>query len=135
MNTPPVEYLEFQRQGGDTFASVVLADWTNTDVPGGTTSCNIATNGGTCTLKGLPNDLQITRTGAFNTKVGFEYAPGQANQDVNNFAWNSEMTGNGRGSATNDGSPLRYCRVTAGSVPNTQDFECWFPCYENANGM
>lgn len=131
--------VKFERQGDNDFKNVILSDWENKDVQT-TASCSIGANGGTCTLKGLPNDLQITRTGALGSKIKFEYAPGQANQNVNNFAWDSETSGDGRGPWTDPATdpnrkPLRYCKVVPGSGANTESTECWFPCYKNTNGQ
>ena len=131
--------VKFTRDGDNIFKNVVLSDWQNHDVRT-TTDCSIATDGGTCLLKGLPNDLEITRTGALNTKIKFEYAPGLADQNVNNFAWDSETSGNGRGPWTDPASdpnrkPLRYCKVVPGAAANTEDTECWFPCYQTKDGM
>lgn len=131
--------VSFTRTSDTDISSVVLDDWANNDVQT-TTSCSLPNDGDTCLLLGLPNDLQIRRTGALGTKLEFEYAPGQANANVNNFAWDSETSGNGRGPWTDPESdpnrqPLRYCKVVAGSVQGTEDTICWFPCYQNADGQ
>lgn len=130
--------VSFTRDGDTNIKNVVLDDWQNHDVQT-TTGCTLANNGDTCLLKGLPVDLQIKRTGALGTKIEFEYAPGQANTNVNNFAWDSETSGNGRGPWTDpetdpNRKPLRYCKVVPGSAANTEDTTCWFPCYKNADG-
>lgn len=131
--------VEFQRQEDDDFQNVRLTDWQNLPVEI-TKSCSIGVDGGTCILKGLPNDLQIKRNGPLGTVIGFEYAPGTAN--VNNFAWDSSTSGNGRGPWTDPATdpnrqPLRYCKVVDGgtATAKTQDIQCWFPCYRYANGQ
>lgn len=131
--------VEFERQGDNDFQNVILSDWQNDEVQT-TSSCSIGADGGTCLLQGLPNDLQIRRTGALGSKIEFEYAPGLANVNVNNFAWDSQTSGNGRGPWTDpvtdpNRQPLRYCKVVPGSGPNTEDTKCWFPCYQNQDGM
>lgn len=130
--------VEFERQGDNDFQNVVLSDWQNNDVQT-TPSCTLNADGDTCILQGLPNDLQIRRTGALGSKVEFEYAPGTSGTNVNNFAWDSETSGNGRGPWTDPATdpnrqPLRYCKVVPGSAPNTEDTKCWFPCYKNQDG-
>jgi hypothetical protein len=92
-------------------------------------------DGATYIMKGLPVDLQVKRTGVFESKLEFSYAPGLAGSNVNNFDWDSEMEGSGRGPFTNGGQPRRFCKVEAASAANTQSFNCWFPCYQNANGL
>lgn len=132
--------VQFQRQGNDDFQNVILSDWQNDEVPG-TTSCSITNDGDTCTLTGLPNDLVITRTGPLGTKIDFEYAPlNPGASDLNHFIWDSFTSGNGRGPWTDpvtdpNRQPLRYCKVVPGGAPNTEDVECWFPCYKSANGV
>lgn len=131
--------VAFTRSADNQFDNIVLSDWQNNDVQT-TTSCTINADGGTCTMSGLPNDLQLTRTGTVGTVMDFEYAPGLQNQNVNNFAWTSDQSGNGRGPWTDPATdpnrqPLRYCKVVPGTVTNTEDLECWFPCYQNANGQ
>jgi hypothetical protein len=115
----------------------MLSDWKNKDTT--LAVCNLANNGDTCDLQGLPNDLQVKRTGNFGSKLGFEYAPGQNNVNINFFDWDSDMEGNGRGPWTDpDTDPnrhsLRFCKVVDGSAPNTQSFECWCPYYNIADG-
>jgi hypothetical protein len=129
--------VAFTRDGDATIKDVTLSDWENNDTTAA--GCNLANNGDTCDLKGLPKDLQVKRTGNFGSKLEFEYAPGQNNANVNFFDWDSDMKGNGRGPWTdpeNDPNrdPLRFCKVVDGSAANTQNFECWFPCYKNADG-
>lgn len=131
--------VQFQRQGDDDFQNVVLTDWQNDEVQT-TKSCSITKNGDTCILKGLPNELQIKRTGPLGSKIEFEYAPGTSGSldGVNNFVWDSLTSGNGRGPWTDpvtdpNRQPLRYCKVIPGT--NTEDVECWFPCYENHDGQ
>ena len=131
--------VEFQRQGDNDFTNVILADWENHEVQT-TTSCTIPVNLGACVLQGLPNDLQITRSGPLGSQIVFEYAPGMSGTNVNNFAWDSLTSGNGRGPWTDPDTdpnrqPLRYCKVVPGSAPNTEDTTCWFPCYKNSNGQ
>jgi hypothetical protein len=130
--------VSFTREGDQTIKDIILDDWENKDHKP-PRICTLAKNGDTCLLKGLPNDLQVKRTGNFGTKLEFEYEPGKAGSNVNNFAWDSDMSGNGRGPWTDPASdpnrqPLRFCKVVAGSAPNTQKFTCWFPCYRNADG-
>jgi hypothetical protein len=83
-------------------------------------------------IKGLPKDPQVKRTGPFGTKLDFSYAPGQAGTNVNHFEWNSELDGNGRGPFTNGGFPRRFCKVESAGT-NKESFNCWFPCYQNAD--
>lgn len=130
--------VEFQRRGDNDFQSIVLSNWQNDEVQT-TTTCSIGANGGTCILRGLPNDLQIRRTGTLGSKIEFEYAPGASGTNVNNFAWDSETSGNGRGPWTDPATdpnrkPLRYCKVVPGRAANTEDTKCWFPCYRNQDG-
>ncbi|EON68583.1 hypothetical protein W97_07841 [Coniosporium apollinis CBS 100218] len=123
--------VELTRDGDNDFKNVKLFDWENKEVTQ-TTSCSIPGNTGTCDLQGLPNDLQLEKQGNFGTKLGFTYAPGSQNTNVNYYKWDSETTGDGRGPATDDGSPLRFCKVTTSG--NEQSIECWFPCYQNVDG-
>jgi hypothetical protein len=129
--------VAFTRDGDATIKDVTLSDWENKDTT--PVGCNLANDGDTCDLQGLPNDLQVKRTGSFGSKLEFEYAPGQDGVNVNFFDWDSDMEGNGRGPWTDPDTdpnrqPLRFCKVVDGSAPNTQNFECWFPCYKNADG-
>ncbi|KAF2202271.1 hypothetical protein GQ43DRAFT_414083 [Delitschia confertaspora ATCC 74209] len=128
--------VEFKRDGDKNIKDVKLLNWENSESQT-TTGCTLANNGDTCDLKGLPNDLQIKRTGALGSKIEFEYAPGTQNTNVNNFAWDSETSGNGRGPWTDPASdpnrkPNRYCKVTR--TGNTENTQCWFPCYKNRDG-
>ena len=129
--------VELQRDGDKNIKNIKLFTWENKQ--GGTTStCTLNNDGDTCNIKGLPVDLQIKHTGAFGSKLGFEYAPGQKGANVNNFAWDSEQKRNGRGPWTDaDPSgardPLRYGKVQ-GNGANSQTMECWFPCWKTANG-
>jgi hypothetical protein len=87
--------VAFTRDGDATIKDITRSDWENQDTtPAG---CNLANDGDTCKLQGLPNDLQVKRTGSFGSKLEFEYAPGQNNVNVNFFDWDSDMQGNGRG--------------------------------------
>ncbi|KAI4638957.1 hypothetical protein J4E93_009707 [Alternaria ventricosa] len=129
--------VEFTRDGDATIKDIKLSDWENKEFT--PAQCNLANNGDTCDLQGLPNDLQIKRTGNFGTNLEFEYTPGQNGANVNFFDWDSDMKGNGRGPWTDPESdpnrqPTRFCKVVDGSAPNTQSFNCWFPCYKNADG-
>ncbi|KAI4639129.1 uncharacterized protein J4E78_011017 [Alternaria triticimaculans] len=128
--------VEFTRDGDATIKDIKLSDWENKEST--PAQCNLPNNNDSCDLQGLPNDLRVKRTGNFGTKLEFEYSPVQ--KGVNYFDWDSDMKGNGRGPWTgNDDTdptaqPLRFCKVVDGSAPNTQSFECWFPCYKNADG-
>ncbi|KAK7419199.1 hypothetical protein QQZ08_010967 [Neonectria magnoliae] len=121
--------VEMTRDGDRDFKDVKLFDYSNQDVTN-TQSCNIAGATGTCTLQGLPNDLTISKTGNLGSVIGFEYAD---SNNVNHFVWDSESTGDGRGPATDDGQALRFCKVVRSG--NTEEIECWFPCYQNADGQ
>jgi hypothetical protein len=128
--------VSFDRGGDNAYKNIILTDWQNNDVQI-TRSCFIGTNGGSCTVKGLPNDLKTTRTGTNRSKNLFEYAPGQ-NSNPNYFTWDSETSGDGRGPWTdpeNDPNrkPLRYCKVVGGGG-NPETTPCWFPCYKHADG-
>ncbi|KAH8690415.1 hypothetical protein GQ44DRAFT_797098 [Phaeosphaeriaceae sp. PMI808] len=130
--------VKFTREGDKDFRKVTLSTWDNHDVF--LKDFEIKANGNTNLLKGLPVDLQVKRIGNFGSKMEFEYAPGQANSNVNNFAWDSDMSGNGRGPWTDPQSdpnrkPNRFCKVVPGAATRTQEMECWFPCYRNANGQ
>ncbi|KAF1843215.1 uncharacterized protein K460DRAFT_290699 [Cucurbitaria berberidis CBS 394.84] len=125
--------VKFTRDGDQDIRSITLSDWEDKDFF--LTDFQLPNNGDTHLMQGLPKDLQIKRTGAFGSKIGFFYAPTQTpGQNINEFEWDSDMSGNGRGPATNDGQPDRFCRVANGNGPNKQDFECYFPCYRKANG-
>ena len=113
--------VELTRDGDSDFKNVKLFNGENKEVEL-TTDCKIAGKTGTCDLKGLPNILTLGRTGAFNTKLTFEYAD---TSNVNNYKWGSETTGDGRGPVTNDGNPLRFCKVATNGT--TQDVQCYFP--------
>jgi hypothetical protein len=125
--------VKFNRTGDVyiTDAKVSSFDDTETKV----TDFKLPNVGATYKLKGLPVDLQVKRTGAFGSKLEFSYGPGLAGSNVNNFDWDSEMEGSGRGPFTNGGKPRRICKVETTSAANTQSFNCWFPCYQNANGQ
>lgn len=130
--------VEFERQSNNDFHNVILSDWENEEVRT-TPSCSNGADGGTCIVTCLPNDLQIKRTGAFGSKIEFEYAPGTSGANDNNFAWDPETSGNGRGPSTDPDTdptsqPLRYCKVVPGSAANTEDTKCWFPCYKKQDG-
>jgi Deoxyribonuclease NucA/NucB len=120
--------IEMTRDGDRDFKDVKLFNWENSDVTQ-THDCTISGATGTCVLKGLPNDLTISKTGNVDSKIGFEYADAQK---VNHFKWDSESTGDGRGPATDDGEPLRFCKVKKDG--NKREIECWFPCYEKKDG-
>ena len=126
--------IEFTRNGDNDFKNIKLFNWENVEkTDPNSKSCSITGATGTCDLKGLPNVLTLTKNDKFDGKpIGFEYDPG-TNAGVNNFKWDSESTGDGRGPATNDGKPLRFCKVTTKGT--TQDVQCYFPCYENADGQ
>ncbi|KAL9110581.1 MAG: hypothetical protein Q9227_004939 [Pyrenula ochraceoflavens] len=121
--------IELTRDGDSDFKDVKLFNWENHGVTH-THDCTINSDTGTCDLKGLPNTLTLGRTGAFNTKLTFQYAD---SSNVNNFKWDSESSGNGKGPATDDGAQFRFCKVDTSG--NTQKFQCWFPCYKKANGQ
>jgi hypothetical protein len=125
--------VKFTRTGDAyiTDAKVSSFDDTETKVA----DFKLPNDGATYKMKGLPVDLQVKRTGTFGSKLEFSYAPGLAGSNVNNFDWDSEMEGSGRGPFTNGGKPRRFCKVEATGTPNTELFNCWFPCYQNANGQ
>lgn len=127
--------VRFTRRGDWNIEDVVLDNWDNKDVQT-TTRCSLLGLFG-CRLQGLPHDLWVRSRGTFGSKLGFEYGP---SNNVNHFTWDSDMSGNGRGPWTDPATdpnrdPLRFCKVVPGSAPNTQEFECWFPCYKNADGQ
>jgi hypothetical protein len=130
--------VEFRRTGDQTINQIILSDWENKEHKPAR-GCTLANNGDTCNLTGLPQPLQLKRTGAFGTKMEFAYAPGLAGSNINQFEWDSDMVGSGRGPYTDpdtdpNRNPGKFCKVVAGNAPNTQDFNCWFPCYKKASG-
>lgn len=142
LNTPYKELyqcsVEFTREGDTDFKNVKLGTFDNKDKT--VADFKLAKNGDTTLLKGLPNDLQVKRTGGLNSKIEFIYAPVKPGTNVNRFNWDSESSGNGRGPWTDPATdpnrdPFRFCKVVPGSKANTQQVECWFPCYEKADGM
>lgn len=124
--------VELTRNGDNDIEDVKLFNWENNDVAQ-TKSCSITGNTGTCDLKGLPNNLRLEKQGNLGTKLGFTYAADSKNVNVNFYQWDSESQGNGRGPANDSGESLRFCKVTTSG--NKQSFECWFPCYQNADGQ
>lgn len=126
--------VELTRNGDATFNNIKLFDYKNTQA-GTTQKCTLNADGNTCTVTGLPNDLQIQRIGKLSTKpgIGYEYAPGTANTNVNNFKWNNEDTGNGIGPDNDAGAGDRYCKVRTSGT--TQTVSCWFPCYKTKDGQ
>jgi hypothetical protein len=129
--------VKFTREGDVDFRKVTLSTWDNQDVF--IKDFELKNVGDTTLLKGLPVDLQVKRLGNLQTKMEFEYAPGPTGSNVNNFAWDSDMSGDGRGPWTDpdddpNRQPKRFCKVVPGAAANTQELECWFPCYRNANG-
>jgi hypothetical protein len=125
--------VKFIRNGDSsiTDAKVESFDETETKVA----DFKLATDGATFLMKGLPKDLQVKRKGPFGSYLEFIYAPGEKNINPNYFEWDSEMEGSGRGPFSNGGHTRRFCQVIPASAPNTELFNCWFPCYQNADGM
>lgn len=124
--------VELTRDGDNDFKDFKVFDCENKDTTDpNVKSCTIAAATGQCDVKGLPNNLVLKKTGAFGTELNFEYAD---STNVNHFTWNSEQKGNGKGPVNKDGEILRYC--AADKTSNTeQKFNCWFPCYKNADGQ
>lgn len=124
--------VKFTRDGDRDFRNVVLTDWKNQDIA--SPDCDVQGPTGQCNFVGLPKDLAVIKTGNLGSVIGFEYAPGEQNQNVNFFSWDTNTEGAGKGPGTNDGNSAPYCQV--GSVSGTtQDVECYFPCFENADGQ
>ena len=116
--------VELTRTGDNDFEAALL-NWKNSQVSKGTKKIPGST--GTAKFTGLPLDLMVGKTGAFDTKVTFEYG-NNPNGQVAYFKWDSESEGDGRGPATDIGKPLRFCKNDVKG--KTQKLECWFPCYE-----
>ena len=123
--------VKFTRDGDNDFKSVVLSDWQDADHKA--PDCKIGGGTGDCTLKGLPKDLKLSKTGNLGSLIKFEYAPGEKNTNVNWFEWDTDSKGTGKGPANDSGDSPSYCKKTKNG--NKQDVECWFPCYKNANGQ
>lgn len=123
--------VKFTRNGDRDFQNAVLTDWQNQDKP--ITDCSVQGPTGRCILEGLPKNLTIIKTGNLGSVIGFEYAPGEEDKNVNFFRWDTETEGAGKGPGTNNGGSSPYCEVGAVSG-TTQDVECYFPCFENADG-
>jgi hypothetical protein len=141
LNTPYKELfqcgVEFVRSGDKNFQEVKLSTWDNKEKS--VADFSLSNDGATFDMTGLPKDLQIKRTGVFGSKMEFVYAPGQKATNINYFEWDSEMSGNGRGPWTDpvtdpDRKPLRFCKVVDAHSTVSQKFECWFPCYQTADG-
>jgi hypothetical protein len=124
--------VKFSRDGDKNIRSVVLSDWENEDHF--VKDFELNNNGDTYLMEGLPQGLQIKRTGNFGSKFEYFYAPANpVGQNINEFQWDSDMEGEGRGPATDAGNSNRFCYVKADGA-NKNIEECWFPCYRNANG-
>lgn len=117
--------VELTRNGANSFEAE-LVNWNNVHVSKTTKQITDAT--GTAKFTGLPLDLTIGKTGALGSLVTFEYGD-SPNAQVAYYKWNSESTGDGRGPATDDGKPLRFCKIV--TKGNQERIECWFPCYNN----
>ncbi|OAQ65218.1 deoxyribonuclease nucA/NucB domain-containing protein [Pochonia chlamydosporia 170] len=122
--------VKFTRDGDKDFKDVVLSDADDKDHKAA--DCNISGGTGDCTLKGLPKDLKLSKTGALGSVIKFEYAPGEKNANINWFAWDTDSKGTGKGPATNDGDSESYCKKAKNG--NKEDVECWFPCYKSKDG-
>ncbi|KAL9618755.1 MAG: hypothetical protein Q9160_006549 [Pyrenula sp. 1 TL-2023] len=123
--------VELTRDGDNDFKDFKVFNWENKDTTDPKVkSCTISSGTGQCDMKGLPNNLVLKKTGAFGTVLNFEYA---TTGNVNHFTWNSEQKGNGKGPVNKDGEILRYCAADKTSN-SEQKFNCWFPCYKNADG-
>ncbi|KAI0173694.1 hypothetical protein GGR52DRAFT_400333 [Hypoxylon sp. FL1284] len=121
--------VSLTREGDNKFGSVVLYDWEKKQhkIDDG---CSVKDDKGTCLLKGLPQDLQVEKTGKLDTKIGFTYAPGHKGSNVNYFEWDTGSKGNGK---SPKGASRQFCDV--GKVTsNKQTVDCYFPCYEHADG-
>ena len=77
---------------------------------------------GITTFLGLPIGLTIGKTGASNSLVAFEYGHGPTEGQAASYQWNSGDEGDERGLATDDGAPLRMCKVKLNG--NQQKMEC-----------
>ncbi|KAF2822871.1 hypothetical protein CC86DRAFT_448011 [Ophiobolus disseminans] len=131
--------VEFTRTGNATFNQIKLFDWENKEHRP-QRGCALNNNGDSCDVPGLPQPLRLKRLGFFGTAVGFEYAPGTPMSNINQFDWDSDMVGTGRGPWTDPSTdpnrnPGRFCKVTPGSAASTENFDCWFPCYKKATGL
>lgn len=124
--------VKFTRDGDRDFRNAVLSDWRNQDIA--SPDCSVQDATGNCNLEGLPKNLTIFKTGNLGSVIGFEYASGEQGSNVNFFSWNTETEGAGKGPGTNNGDSSPYCEVGAVSG-TTQDVECYFPCFENADGQ
>lgn len=122
--------VKFERDGDRDFRSIVLSDWEDKDHKA--SDCNVQGATGDCTLKGLPKDLKLSKTGNLGSVIKFEYAPGEKDKNVNWYSWDTNSKGTGKGPATNDGDSESVCKHKVNG--NKQEVECWFPCYKNADG-
>ncbi|KAM4060732.1 deoxyribonuclease NucA/NucB domain-containing protein [Hirsutella rhossiliensis] len=118
--------IKLTREGDNHFKSIELGDGEGTkheapdcDIPGAT---------GHCTLEGLPKELKLFKKGPLGSKLKFEYAPGEEQTNFNWYAWDTDSEGKGKGPTADK----FYCKK--GKSGNEEDIECWFPCYENADG-
>lgn len=116
--------VELTRTGDNSFEAA-LFNWRNRQVSRATKQITRGT--GTADFTGLLLGLFIGKTGAFGSRVNFEYG-NSPNTQAAYFKWNDASTGDGRGPATDSGAPLRFCKV--GINGNKQNIECWFPCHE-----
>lgn len=123
--------VEVTRNGDNDFSNIAVFDSNNLPVTDPTTTaCSIIDANGLCEIRGLPQSLIMGKSGTFGTALVFEYS---TIGNVNHFLFNTESSGNGRGPATDAGSPLKYCNGILPAVGQEQ-FECWFPCYQTADG-
>ncbi|KAL9600035.1 MAG: hypothetical protein Q9179_003362 [Wetmoreana sp. 5 TL-2023] len=105
------------KQQGDQLFTVTLFD--PSGVRKGQEEEYFVLSGQSDTVTGLPQDLKITRTGAFMASGGgmrFEYLSNPV------FSWNGDTTGTSLQVASNGG----YCTVTTSGT--VQDLKCYFPC-------
>ena len=116
--------VELTRNGDNSFEAT-LFDWRNDQVSQATKQITGTT--GTAKFTGLPLDLTVGKTGAFGSLVNFEYGD-SPNTQAAYYKWNSESRGDGRGPATDDGQPLRFCKIVTSG--NKESVDCWFPCYD-----
>ncbi|KAI6081640.1 hypothetical protein F4821DRAFT_248833 [Hypoxylon rubiginosum] len=121
--------VSLTREGDRKFGTVTLYDWEKQQhkIDDG---CSVEAATGTCLLQGLPLDLQVYKTGNLGSKIGFTYGPGLGTSNINSFDWDTESQGNGKSPS---GANRQYCDV--GKVTsNKQTVDCYFPCYEHADG-
>jgi hypothetical protein len=126
--------VEITREGDKDIRSVILSDWKNEEHF--VKDFELKNIGDTYLMEGLPRKLQIKRTGNFGSRSEYFYAPPSAGdlRNVNQFEWDSNMQGDGRGPATDaGGGSRRFCYVKPDGT-NRNIEKCWFPCYRTANG-